>query len=624
MLSYATVQLRTVGSSDRAGVTHRRRRTAYRLSDSCGRGLVHAMQEQPWWKDAVIYHIYPRSFYDANNDGYGDLNGITEKLSHIRELGATAIWMGPVFRSPQVDNGYDIEEYRDIDRRFGSVAEMERLIETAHGMGIRVLLDLVFNHSSDRHRWFTESKKSRDGEYSDYYIWRDPAEGGGPPNNWRSFFSVPAWTYVPERGQYYLHLFAPEQPDLNWENPKVRAELAEIANFWLEKGVDGFRMDVINVISKMPGLPPMIDGERRGLYIDGPKVLPYLQEFRSRLHRRDEIVLVGETPGITPEAARRYTDPDNNALDMVLIFDHVMLDHGPGGRWDPRPLEIPKLRRVVTNWQDALAAPAWPSSYLSNHDQPRVVSRYGDDRQYRRESATALATAFYLQRGTPIVYQGDEIAMANYPLRSVDDIVDIESGNAYRYLTKEKGVDPAEAFRRVAGNARDHGRTPMQWSAGKHGGFSGGAPWFPVNPDHTDWNVDEQRRHCSAGRRDAGSVTPVDEAHRSVFCYFRALFGLRRGWAALRRGEFTALSVPEESTLFVFERRLAAEADAGAGAGAPAERVVVVVNLSGARAVWSPPQGGLRPLLGNYGVDRGEIGPGMVELRPWEALILAL
>lgn len=573
------------------------------------------MQQKPWWKEAVVYHIYPRSFYDSDGDGLGDLQGITERLTHIRDLGATAIWMGPVFRSPQVDNGYDIADYREIDPRFGNVEEMEQLIEVAHEKGIRVLLDLVFNHTSDEHRWFLQSRSEPDGEYGDYYIWRDPAEDGGPPNNWRSFFSVPAWSYVAERKQYYLHLFAPEQPDLNWEDPRVRAELAEVANFWLEKGVDGFRMDVINVISKMPGLPPMIDGERRGLYIDGPKVLPYLQEFRSRLYRNEEIVLVGETPGITQDAAKRYTNPENKALDMVLIFDHVMLDHGPGGRWDPRPLKVSKLRRVVTEWQSALASPAWPSSYLSNHDQPRVVSRYGDDREYRYQSATALATAFYLQRGTPIVYQGDEIAMANYPLRSPEEIADIETGNAYAYLVQEEGVAPAEAFRRVAGNARDHGRTPMQWNHGRHAGFTvgEGEPWFPVNPDYTDWNVADQNR-CEP------TADPVTEAHRTVLCYFRALFRLRRETPVLRSGDFVPLSVAEESDLFGFVRCSPAGGCVGSGSD---DRVIVLVNLSGSSAEWTPPGSELRPLLGNYRELFDEYGPGTVGLRPWEALVLS-
>ncbi|MFP4407205.1 MAG: glycoside hydrolase family 13 protein [Spirochaetaceae bacterium] len=575
------------------------------------------MQRQPWWKEALIYHIYPRSFRDANGDGFGDLAGIIEKLDHIRHLGANAIWMGPVFRSPQIDNGYDISDYREIDPLFGTIEEMDRLIETARRKGIKVLLDLVFNHSSDQHSWFRESVRDPEGPYGDYYIWRDPAPEGGPPNNWRSFFSVPAWTFSPERGQYYLHLFAPEQPDLNWENPRVREELAEVANFWIRRGVAGFRLDVINVISKAPGLPSMVDGERQGLFIDGPKVLEYLREFRERLEDKDEIVLVGETPGVTPEAARRYTLPENRALDMVLIFDHVMLDHGPGGRWDPRPLEIEKLRRVLTDWQATLGAPAWPSVYLSNHDQPRVVSRYGDDEAYRFESATALATAFYLQRGTPIVYQGDEIAMANYPIARPEEIVDIESRNAYTFLIEEEGVDPVEALKRVSNNARDNGRTPMQWSAAEHAGFtaSGNTPWYPINPDYRSENVQAQELCPPSEEMEAPSAAVAER--RSVLCYFRRLFALRRRERALRAGEFAALPLPEASNLVAYLRE------------SEEEQILVVANLSGTEEAWEPPSGAFELLLSNGepagGEHRGGRGGGSGTedaLGPWECRVL--
>lgn len=564
------------------------------------------MQQHPWWKDAVIYHIYPRSFRDATGDGMGDLRGITEKLDHIRALGANAIWMGPVFRSPQVDNGYDISDYRDIDPIFGTLAEMDRLIEVAHGKGIRVLLDLVFNHTSDQHRWFRESLRDPEGPYGDYYIWRDPGEDGGPPNNWRSFFSLPAWSYAPERKQYYLHLFAREQPDLNWENGRVREELAEVANFWLSRGVDGFRMDVINVISKQPGLPSMENGVRSGLFIDGPKVLPYLQEFRSNLIEKDTF-LVGETPAVTPEAARRYTLPENRALDMVLIFDHVMLDHGPGGRWDPRPLRISKLRRVLTEWQATLGEPAWPSIYLSNHDQPRVVSRYGDDGELRYRSATALATLFYLQRGTPIVYQGDEIAMANYPIRSLEEIVDIESRNAYTYLIEEEGVSPEEALRRVRNNARDNGRTPMQWDDSAHAGFTDGGsnPWYPPNPDYPRINVSAQELCRPSEELDSAPRQP--EPPPTVLCYYRTLFALRRSSEALLRGEFAALPLPEESPVAGYVRQSASE------------QLVIVANLSGEEASWQAPEGTLTTLLANY---PGSAGRRSERLRPWECMVL--
>ncbi|MFW5694877.1 MAG: glycoside hydrolase family 13 protein [Alkalispirochaeta sp.] len=533
-----------------------------------------------WWKDTPIYHIYPRSFHDTNEDGIGDLPGIIEKLPYLAELGIGAIWMGPVFRSPQVDNGYDISDYRDIDPIFGTLADMDRLIATAHRLGIRVLLDLVFNHSSNRHWWFVESERDPSGPYGDYYIWRD-AQAAPLPNNWRSFFTGPTWTWSEVRGQYYLHLFAPEQPDLNWDNPAVREELADIANFWLDRGVDGFRLDVINFIAKVEGLPSVEEvaehrdageavssGGREGstekpdrlsrsgpaAYIDHARMVGYLREFRRRLHRREEIVLVGETPHLSYEWARELTASENGALDMVLLFDHLEVDHGSRGRWDPVPWTTERLARVFREQQTALAGSSWPSLYMGNHDQPRIVSRYGDDGEFRCASATALATLFYLQRGTPIIYQGDEIGMANYPLEDATQIVDIESGNAYRALVETEGVEPAEALRRVARNARDNGRTPMQWDGTPHPSW-----WYPLNPDHREWNVAAQEQ--------------LPE-HQSVLAHYRRLLALRAEYEALRRGSFQL--VTGDTPCIAFRRR------------ASTETITVVVNLSSQETAVPP------------------------------------
>ncbi|HKK48245.1 MAG TPA: alpha-glucosidase, partial [Alkalispirochaeta sp.] len=488
-----------------------------------------------WWRDAPIYHIYPRSFRDTNADGIGDLPGIIEMLPYLADLGIGAIWMGPVFRSPQVDNGYDISDYRDIDPIFGTLEDMDRLIATAHDLGIRVLLDMVFNHSSNRHRWFEESVRDPAGPYGDYYIWRDaPGDADALPNDWRSFFTGPAWTWSPERGQYYLHLFAPEQPDLNWDNPVVREELAEIANFWLQRGVDGFRMDVINFIAKVEGLPSVGPGAaaQPATYIDHGRMVAYLQEFRRRLHRQEEIVLVGETPHISYEWARTLTAAETGALNMVLLFDHLEIDHGPGGRWHPTQWTSKDLARVLAAQQSALSGSSWPSLYMGNHDQPRIVSRYGDDRQFRYASATALATLFYLQRGTPIIYQGDEIGMANYPLQDASQIVDIESGNAYRSLVETEGVAPHEALRRVARNARDNSRTPMQWDETPNETW-----WYPLNPDHTTWNV-------AAQSSTAGGP--------SVLLFYRRIIALRAEHSALREGAFEM--VADTSPCIAFRR----------------------------------------------------------------------
>lgn len=601
------------------------------------------MQQTPWWKEAVIYHIYPRSFYDIDGDGVGDLAGITAKLEHVRDLGADAIWMGPVFQSPQVDNGYDISDYRKIDPLFGDLEAMDRLILRAHKLGIRVLLDLVLNHTSDKHPWFQAALKDPGSSFTDYYIWRDPAPDGGPPNDWRSFFSIPAWTYVPERKQYYLHLFTPQQPDLNWDNPTVRVETAEIANYWLHRGVDGFRLDVMNLISKAPGLPSLAGASPSGIYIDGPNALGYLQEFRSRLAGDRKILLVGEAPGITPEAAKGYTDPANCALDMVLLFDHLAVDHGPSGRWESKPWRVDDLRDVVNRWQERLSEPNWPSIYLSNHDQPRIVSRYGDDGTFRFESATALATLFYLQRGTPIVYQGEEIAMRNFPLTDPEQIVDIETRNAYRDFVDHQGLSPAAALERVRPEARDNSRTPMQWSAKAIAGFqvdgSAGsttpkttetshpaspvAPWYPPNPDYLEWNVEAQSS-CpplgTAGEQQPGDTTAASSAAvgaKSVLCYYRALFALRRNTPALLAGQYLPIKRRdgESESLFAFLRRQ----ESGS------QGIAVVANLSARDAMWQPPGDVGMILLRNYpaeGTEMPESTPAM--LRPWECIVVTV
>ncbi len=551
----------------------------------------------PWWQDGAIYHIYPRSFLDTDGDGFGDLPGITARLPYIRRLGVDAIWMGPIFSSPQIDNGYDISDYLTVDPLFGTNDDLYRLIEEAHRLDIRVLLDLVFNHTSDRHRWFESSRRRKDG-CDDFYIWRDgdPSRPDGLPNDWRGFFSLPAWSYDAERGQYYLHLFAREQPDLNWDNPAVRAALREVANFWIDRGVDGFRMDVINLISKQPSLPSLNGASPSGIYLDGPRVLEYLQEFRSGLHDRKGIVLVGETPGITPDAASRYTLPENRALDMVLLFDHVMVDHGPEGRWDPTALNPRDLAATCTRWQRAIAPPRHPSLYMSNHDQPRVVSRYGDDGTFRYESAVALAMYFYLQRGTPIVYQGDEIAMANFPFSRVEEIVDIESSNAYRWLTDERGVDAGSAQRRVFRQARDNGRTPMQWDDSRHAGFTAGdSPWFPVNPDYTEWNVKCQK----------------DGRSSSVLDAYRRLLSVRKSTPVLHGGSYEALEFDAPPTVVGFRRVLGED------------EAIIVVNLGSGDAAVRIDRADCdaRVLLSNY-PDPPSLDD--LHLRAWEGAVYLL
>lgn len=455
-----------------------------------------------WWLNSIIYHIYPRSFCDSNGDGIGDLRGIIKKADYVKSLGADAIWMGPVFESPQVDNGYDISDYLRVDTTFGTNQDLYDLFEEYHRRGLRVILDLVLNHTSDQHEWFVESRSSTDNQRANYYIWRYPASDGGPPNDWKAVFGGPAWTYCETRDQYYLHLFSPAQPDLNWEVEAVREEIREIVRFWLQRGADGFRLDVINHISKHPDLPELNRGSPNGVFVDGPKMLQFLQELRfwtrnislpqkEGFQSQGEVFLVGETPGVSTHAAQQYTDPAHESLDSVIVFDHLGVDHSEAGKWEPRDWTVDELSDVVNHWQHALSGPRWPTVYMSNHDQPRVVSRYGNDSAFRSESAIALAAYFYLQRGTPIVFQGDEIGMRNYPIESHEDLQDIESRDAFRRLQIAFSDHPDEIMPRIRYSARDNGRTPMQWNDHANAGFCPEkcVPWYPVNPDYRNWNV---------------------------------------------------------------------------------------------------------------------------------------
>ena len=557
------------------------------------------MSNSPWWKDAVIYHIYPRSFRDSSGDGVGDLAGIVEKLDHLSWLGVDALWMGPVFPSPQVDNGYDISDYRDIDPLFGSLADLDMLVAEAHRLGIRVLLDLVLNHSSTEHRWFLSSRDNPEGEYSDFYHWHDPAPDGAPPNNWRSFFSVPAWTWSEARGQYYLNLFAPEQADLNWANPRVRLEMADIANYWLDRDVDGFRMDVINLISKAasyPSIPP--GGNPQGYFVDGPDALGWIQEFRTRLQGSDDVLLVGETIGTTPPTSRRWTAAESRALNMVISFEHVNLDYGPGGRWDHRAFSPADLSRTLATQQESLAGSSWPCLYSGNHDQPRAVSRFGDDTQFRYESAVAVAALFLLLRGTPIIYQGEEIGMANFPFASPDQFQDVKSINAVRELLKN-GAAPDEAFARVKPQARDNARTPMQWDSTAAAGFcdAGVTPWFPVNPDYPNWNVDAERRRAESGEP-------------TVIGAYRRLLALRREHEVFQRGDCDVIDLGQESPIVAFRRH------------ADGKSLIVLINFSSQASPLPPSEalelGGVVP---KPSFDTQEVFDAGT-LQPWEVRVL--
>lgn len=524
------------------------------------------MTNPEWWRSAVVYQIYPRSFADTSGDGIGDLPGITEHLDHLERLGVDVVWLSPVYRSPMDDNGYDISDYHDVDPIFGTLDDFDTLLAEVHRRGMKLVMDLVVNHTSDEHPWFAESRSSTDNPKRDWYWWRParpghvPGEPGAEPTNWGSFFSGPAWEYDETTGEYYLHLFSRKQPDLNWENPEVRQAVYAMMRRWLDKGVDGFRMDVVNLISKDPALPDgevrpgQEYGDRDAAVVDGPRV----HEFVAEMHREvfagvdRDLLLVGETPGVSIEEARKYTDPARGEVDMVFHFEHMQVDRG-ATKWDVRPFEMPTLRACLARWQDGLAESGWNSLYWDNHDQPRVVSRWGDDGECRVESAKLLATILHLQRGTPYLYQGDELGMTNYPFTSIAEFNDIESVNYYREAIAA-GLDPTEAFAALRAMSRDNARTPMQWDDSPHAGFTTGTPWLPVNPNHREIN--------------AASQVGVPG---SVFEHHRQLIALRHDEPAVAHGDFTLL-LPDHEQLFVFTRRH------------EAVELVVVANFSGKAA----------------------------------------
>jgi oligo-1,6-glucosidase len=498
------------------------------------------MSNQPWWTSAVVYQIWPRSFADSDGDGIGDLKGVLERLDYLATLGIDVVWLSPFYPSPQDDYGYDVANYRGVDPMFGTMDDFDTLLAAVHERGMKLIVDMVLNHTSDEHPWFVESRSSRDNPKRDWYWWRQQ------PNNWRSFFSEPAWTLDEQTGEHYLHLFSVKQPDLNWENPEVRQALYDMLRWWLDRGVDGFRMDVINMISKDPALPDgwAPPGETLGYgfehFLYGPRIHDYLQEMhREVFDGRDETYLVvGEMPGAQVEQARLYTDPARGEVDMVFQFDHVGLDYGPGGKYDVKPFDLRALKQSFGHWQTGLADVGWNSLYWDNHDQPRIVSRWGDDSDtHRAQSAKALATLLHLHRGTPYVYQGDELGMTNYPFGSLDEIVDIEGTN-YAAEALASGDDPQRVLAALRAHGRDNARTPMQWDDSPHAGFTTGTPWIPVNPNYSVINAADQ----------------LDDAD-SVFHHYQHLITLRRNEPAVVHGDFTML-LPGHPQVYAFTRRL--------------------------------------------------------------------
>jgi len=489
-----------------------------------------------WWKSAVVYQVYPRSFADSDGDGVGDLRGVESKLDYLAELGVDVLWLSPVYPSPQDDNGYDISDYRGIEPVFGTLDDFDRLLAGVHGRGMKLVMDLVVNHTSDEHPWFVESRSSKDNPKRDWYWWRPPREGvpagapGAEPTNWTSFFTGPTWELDEATGEYYLHLFSRKQPDLNWENPQVRAAVHEMMRWWLDRGVDGFRMDVINMISKDTALPDGPGGDGSAHYLHGPRLHEFLREMHREVFadRAGATMTVGEMPGVTVEEARLLTDPARAEVDMVFQFEHVQLDHGPS-KWDRTGLDLRDLKATLGRWQAGLADVGWNSLYWNNHDQPRVVSRFGDDGAHRVESAKMLATVLHLHRGTPFIYQGEELGMTNYPFTSAAQFRDIESVN-HHALAGDAALPGLRAM------SRDNARTPMQWDASPNAGFTTGTPWLPVNPNHTEVNA-------------AAALAETD----SVFHHYRALIALRHSEPTVVHGNFTML-LPDDPNVYAFSR----------------------------------------------------------------------
>ena len=497
--------------------------------------------KKAWWKEAIVYQIYPRSFCDSNGDGIGDLNGITSKLDYLKELGIDVIWLSPVYKSPNDDNGYDISDYEAIMTEFGTMDDFDKMLSEAHGRGIKIVMDLVVNHTSDEHPWFVESRSSKDNLKRDYYIWKE-GKNGKEPNNWGSAFSGPAWKYDEKTDMYYLHLFSVKQPDLNWENQKVRKEVFDMMTRWCKKGIDGFRMDVISLISKPEGFP---DAKVVGLYGDmnicanGPKVHDYLKEMNQKVLSKFDIMTVGETAGVTLDEAKRYANSEGSELNMVFQFEHMNLDSGEKFKWSTKHIPLVPLKENLTKWQLGLDDVAWNSLYFCNHDQPRIVSRLGDDSdEFRELSAKCIATCLHMMQGTPYVYQGEELGMTNTVFNSVDDFRDLESVNAYRELIESGLYTKEDMFPKIAHKSRDNARTPMPWDTSENAGFTTGTPWLALNPNYNKINVADQLK-----RED------------SVFHYYQKLIKLRKEYEIIVYGKYELL-LPDDEHIFAYVRTL--------------------------------------------------------------------
>ncbi|WP_100405246.1 glycoside hydrolase family 13 protein [Bacillus solitudinis] len=553
--------------------------------------------EKNWWKESVVYQIYPRSFMDSNGDGIGDIKGITSKLDYLKELGIDVIWLSPVYKSPNDDNGYDISDYQTIMDEFGTLEDMDELLEEMHARGMKLMMDLVVNHSSDEHEWFVESRKSKDNPYRDYYIWR-PGKAGEEPNNWTSFFSGSAWQYDDATEEYFLHLFSKKQPDLNWENPTLRREIYDMMKWWLDKGIDGFRMDVINLISKAEGLPSAPGGKKYDwggeFFMNGPRAHEYLQEMNREVLSKYDMITVGECPGASIEDAAKYANQEGTELNMIFTFEHMDLDSGPGGKWDVKSWDLTDLKEVMTRWQKGLEGKGWNSLYLNNHDQPRMVSRLGDDKEYRVESAKMLATFLHMMQGTPYIYQGEEIGMTNVRFESIEDYNDIEIQNMYREKVIEGSEDHQKVMEAIYVKGRDNARTPIQWDDSENAGFSTGAPWLKVNPNYREINAKSALEY-----RD------------SIFYYYQELIKLRKKHDIIVYGTYD-LILEEDEKIYAYTRTLGNE------------KLLIMCNFTGENTNFELPSHiqfeSTQLLINNYHVQNS-VDLSSIILRPYESRV---
>lgn len=548
-----------------------------------------------WWKKSVVYQVYPRSYQDSNGDGIGDLPGLTSRLPYIKDLGADVIWLNPIYKSPDKDNGYDISDYRSIQSAYGTMDDFDKMLQTAHVLGLKIMMDLVVNHTSDQNKWFQESRKSKDNPYRDYYIWRDPVDGHAP-NNWGSYFNGSTWKFDETTGQYYLHLFAEGQPDLNWENPKVRDEVWNVMRFWLNKGVDGFRMDVINLISKPAGLPdgPKAPAEKYAdvgkVVADGPRLNEFLQEMNQKVLSKYDVMTVGEMPDSTPEDAIKYTGLDSHELNMVFQFDHVGLAGNPDkrlGKWYDAPIKLTELKQSLSKWETELNGKGWNSLYWNNHDQPRAVSRFAtDDPKYRVRAAKMLGTTLHMMQGTPYVYEGEELGMTNVHYTQLSQYEDLESLNAYHeFVDDEKIVDANSMLKYLSYKSRDNARTPMQWDENKNSGFTSGKPWFELNPNFKEINARDQI-----------------EDSASVFSYYKKLIDLRHNSDLIVYGDYELLD-PEDEQVFAYKRRY------------NGKTLLVISNFTENELTRDYGQSKGKLLISNYDDDLD------MEIRPYESKV---